>query len=134
MGEVQGSKCFKPWLLRPYFFKPITVPREDQRNMLVSELLMESGGWDWNKVNNVLWEVDRWEVNRLLGGSEFGEINWFGIIHLKAFIQFVRVIMWHRRGRNPVVMVRSVGSKQDSKNCGISGCQINQNTSLALAF
>lgn len=43
--------------------------------MLVNDLLMESGGWDWNKINNVLWEFDRWEVNKLLGGSKFGEDN-----------------------------------------------------------
>lgn len=62
-----------PWLLRPHTFKPITVPNQGSLNIMVSELINESGVWDWSKINGMLWEVDMLEVNRVLVGINFGE-------------------------------------------------------------
>lgn len=76
--------------------------------MLVSELLLESGGWDWSKVNNVLWEVDRLEMKRLLGGAQFGDDK----------------IVWHYTTRG-VYTVRSgyyVAVQRDESSSNGSSC------------
>lgn len=53
-----------PCLSRPRTFKPIIVPNHDMLHLKVSKLIHDSVVWYWNKINDLLWEVDRVEVNR----------------------------------------------------------------------
>lgn len=62
-----------PWLLRPKHFKPITIPKPSHLHIKVHDLLHPGGGWNWTMLNNILWEVDRMEVNRIPVG--FGNEN-----------------------------------------------------------
>lgn len=62
-----------PWMLRLHSFKPMTVPSPETRNMMVSELLDENGGWRWNSLIDVFWEVDRAEVRRIPVRLDYGD-------------------------------------------------------------
>lgn len=66
IGDDTKVRVFQdPWFFRPYSFKPITKPNLDKSNIVVSDMINEFGEWDWSKVDGLLWEVDRLEVNRI---------------------------------------------------------------------
>lgn len=64
------------WLLRPYSFKPIIIPTPELLIIKVSELMDDSGDWKWDKLNEILWEVDRDEVTRIAVGDGGDKLIW----------------------------------------------------------
>lgn len=90
-----------PWLLRPKHFLPISLI-----NLSNNHLDDTRGGWDWNKINSVLWEVDREEVKRILQGSNNGEdrMIWHYTFHDEYMVKSgydPSVKWWRRKYRIP---------------------------------
>lgn len=49
----------------PKLFKPITTPTSSNLNMKVGDLLNSENGWNWSLINNVLWPVDKEEIEKI---------------------------------------------------------------------
>lgn len=63
-------RVFKdPWLLRPKFFKPITIPRPHHVHLRVLDLMTVLAEWDWERINNILWQVDHDKIKRIPIGT-----------------------------------------------------------------
>ncbi|XP_073142474.1 uncharacterized protein [Henckelia pumila] len=51
--------------MRPLTFRPITKSRPGYADIRVSDLLTETGEWNWQQIHHILWPIDHDEIRRL---------------------------------------------------------------------
>lgn len=65
IGSGFSIRGFKdPWFLKPFTFKPITIPATQFANLSVGELRTETCQWNWNIINEIFWPIDHEEFRK----------------------------------------------------------------------